>query len=133
MPTQKVQVDLGPGGRFTAGLLLAAVPPASPGIQDGTSNTLLAARTLPSPNALKGGFGLLLPAVGVPRFLTGQPVPALQILPYMEQDALYRRGGGKVTGLQVQGAKVTGVDRMGDGSVRVWMAPQSIIAILIGL
>ncbi len=139
-----VSVEFSPGQRVAAGLLLPASPAALPSIVDGTSNTILLGQRPQSvwgdPHVdekdgaswLRAGFGLLLPASQRDRFAAGMLLPACQLMPYVEASGVTPAAGTTTTAFKVQGAKVKGQATIPAG-VSVWLTPQSIIAILIGL
>lgn len=140
MPTEElfgnyhflVRLKLTDAEPLTAELRGPAVKSGTPrSITDGTSNTIMFNEVRNHPSRLQPGFGLLLPASSSPmRFLPGMSVPKLLLLPYMEQDNLYK--SASVPGIQVQGV-VSSVSTAPDGSIEVLVQPQGIIAVLIGL
>jgi hypothetical protein len=130
----RIRLEVGSGGRFEAGLLLPA------GIKDGTSNTVMftlpggpvqtvatdASRIWINSRVLEAGFGLLLPAVAAAAVHPGAVFTGCRLLPYIEQDNLYRKG------ITLERAQVASIQRIG-ADIAVWLVPAGIIAVLIGL
>jgi hypothetical protein len=133
----RIRVDALPDAWPDAGLLATAAS----GITDGTSNTIMfaspagtvfagtadSARVWGRPDALKSGFGLLLPAASRLRFRPGAVLPTMQLLPYIEQDNLYKQSALTLERVRVASVTLHGTD------VAVWLVPAGIIAVLIGL
>lgn len=130
MAGSKVTVEMNSGERFSATLMMQSGASPKGAITDGTSNTIMFSEG--QSMKLQSGFGLLLPAVAGSKFQAGAALSSFNLLPYVEQENLRRQSGAN-KGWKVQGGRVTKVSSAADGGVMVWLQPQGIIAILIGL
>lgn len=132
--TSSIQIELVPGQRRLAGLLLPANPQPglAAGITDGTSNTILVSELmsvddcLRQPGPLKAGFGLLLPATERSALAAGQILPSTLLLPPGAP-------GSRVGAARAFGVRVAGIGALAAG-ITAWLVPQQgIIAVLIAL